>query len=319
MTKVAFIGTVISSYHALEELIQNGVEITSVFTLAKEHATNVSDFADLTTLCEDHGVPCHTFKHVSDRSVYEKLTEQKPDYLFVIGLSQILGEELLQLPKKGCIGAHPSLLPEGRGRAYIPWTILMEPRVAGVSLFYLDEGVDSGAIIGQSQFDLAKRETAITLYMKVADHLRKIIRDITPALKNGNLEAVPQDESRATYTAKRVPHDGMIDWDNMNTHEVDKLIRATGYPYPGAYTYYKKQKLIIWRATPISSKNYTAIPGQILEKKDDNSVWIKTTDGILSIEEVGFKGETLKAGEVVTAVGHKLGVNLAQLLEEILS
>jgi len=175
-----------------------------------------------------------------------------------------------------------------------------------------DERAGTGAAISPS-------ETAKTLYDKAIASLREMMREIAPNLKAGTLTAVPQDEELATYTTKRVPADGFINWETMPTHEIDKLIRATTSPYPGAYTYYKKEKLIIWSANKVDFNKFIAIPGQILKVTGEGTVWIKTVDGILELEEVSLKGEKGKAANFVKVIGHKLGINMAELIEELLT
>lgn len=317
--KAAFIGTVMSSYEALEELLINGVDIVGVFTLDKAYTEDVSDYADLKPLCEKFSVPFYTFKHVNDEQVVNELKKVAPDYIFVIGLSQLVKEEILHLPPLGCIGAHPSLLPKGRGRASIPWTILNEDKEGGISVFYLEEGADSGAIISQRQFAVASNENAASLYHKVVSSLRDIIKEIAPQIKKGTLTGAKQNEAFATYTAKRIPTDGFINWDGMSIHEIEKLIRATTYPYPGAYTYYKRKKLIIWEATIVDCTEFIAIPGQILKVTENQTVWIKTIDGVLELGKVSFEGKKVMSGEVIKLIGHKLGINMAEIIEELLS
>lgn len=319
MKKIVFIGTVISSYHALEELLINKVPVAGVFTLDKEYIGSVSDYADLKPLCQEYNVPCYTFRNVNDAEVIDKLKELHPDYVFVIGLSQLVKREILDLPSLGCIGAHPSLLPKGRGRASLPWTIINEDQESGMSVFFLEDGPDSGDIIKQKRYAVSPSETATTLYEKTIKNLREIMKEIAPDLKKGTITAVAQDEKLATYTTKRVPTDGFINWETMSTHEIDKLIRASTAPYPGAYTYYKKKKLIIWSAAKEESNEFVAIPGQVLKITKDGAVWIKTIDGILALEEVTFDKKKGKAADFVKAVGHKLGINMAELVEELLT
>lgn len=317
--RAAFIGAVMSSYGALEELLLNEIDIVGVFTLDRAYSGGVSDYTELQPLCDKFSVPCYFFKNVNDEHIVNELRRLHPDYIFVIGLSQLVSPEILDLPSLGCIGAHPSLLPKGRGRASIPWTIINEDRISGVSVFYLEEGADSGAIISQKQVAIAPDETATTLYQKVVTSLREIIKEMAPNIKNGTLTAAKQNEELATYTAKRVPADGFINWETMCTNEIDRLIRATTYPYPGAYTYYRKKKLIIWEAAKVNSTQFIANPGQILKVTENQTVWIKTKDGVLELREVSYDGKQVMCGEVLKLIGYKLGINIAEVIEELFS
>jgi len=304
--KIIFIGTVFSSYNALEELVENGLNVVAVFTIDPEFSKTISDFKSLDPLCEQHTIPLYKFKNINDEENMLKIIEYQPDYLFVIGLSQIISKKLISIPTKGCIGAHPSLLPMGRGRASIPWAIINNQTETGMSIFYIDEGVDSGPIISQSIVSIEPRENANSLYGKLNVSLREQIGRISSNIRNGTLEGVPQNDLIATYTAKRIPEDGLIDWKESN-ERIDRLIRATSKPYPGAYTYYKDKKLIIWSANIISQNKYIGTPGQIVKINRDNAVIVSTGDGLLEVIEVLYEGVNYQSYEVLNRVGEKLG------------
>jgi len=318
MTEVVFIGTVESSYHTLKALIDGGVNITAVFSLDSQYSDSVSDYRDLEPLTIDIDIPYFVFKNVNEKKVIENLINMQPDYIIVVGLSQLVKKEILTIPTKGCIGAHPSLLPKGRGRASIPWTIINGEKESGMSVFFLEEGADSGDLIAQERFLLDERETAASLYEKSIIALYKIFGEIAPDIKAGLIAGTSQDHTKATFTSRRVPVDGYIDWQQMNTEQINCLIRGTSFPYPGAYTYFKKKKIILWDNEIIENNKYVAVPGQILYVSADGAVWIKTLDGILSVKNVEVDGEKRSASTILKPIGHTLGVTMAELVEEVL-
>ncbi len=128
---------------------------------------------------------------------------------------------------------------------------------SAVTMFQLDEGVDSGPILYQAGFSVAPDETATTLYSKVSDAHRTAIREVWPGLEAGILEPIPQDESRATYWKGRTPDDGEIR-ETMRVVEVDRLVRATTRPYPGAFVERANGRLRIWAGRPASADPYPA-------------------------------------------------------------
>jgi methionyl-tRNA formyltransferase len=167
------------------------------------------------------------------------------------------------VPKKGIIGAHPTLLPFGRGRAAVPWAIIKELDKTGVNFFKMDEGVDTGEILDQIEIPLSPDEVATTLYEKVNDAHVKLIKQIWPKLKENRLIGTKQDESIATYWEGRTTSDGEL-FHSMTLKEVDRLVRATTRPYPGAYIIYAaKIKIIIWGGSVLPKES--CIPFQFID------------------------------------------------------
>ncbi len=312
-TRLVLVGAVESSYAALEELALAGANVVEVFTLAPEYAHRHSDFVDLRPLAQRFNIPVSGIRNINEPAIIARLESIAPDYLFVIGWSQIIGQALLDLPKFGCVGFHPALLPKNRGRAVIPWTILRRLPHAGATLFFLDEGIDSGNIIAQRAFDVVEDETARSLYDKVILSLRDMIRQIAPLLPGGQLPRTPQDHSQATYCAKRTPKDGLIDWQRSG-HEIWTLIRAVSDPYPGAFTFHKKQKLTIWKADLVRESNHCGVPGQVLTV-DESGALVQCGEGCIRVLEVQPEGgEVQPAAVYFTKVHEVLGLSILDVL-----
>jgi methionyl-tRNA formyltransferase len=317
MMRYIFVGTVEASYHALEEMLIQGANVVGVFTLAVEYASRHSDFADLSPLAQSYRIPLWHINNINEPEVVAQMQSLKPDYIFVIGWSQILKAAVLRLPKYACIGFHPSLLPQNRGRAVLPWTILQGLRRSGGTLFYLDEGVDSGDILMQKAFDLEPDETARTLYNKITAVLREMIREALPLLESGKPPRYPQDHSKATYCAKRTPADGLIDW-QQPAERIWTLIRAVGDPYPGAFTFHRGRKVIIWEAKFIGSAPYIGLPGQIHAIRQDG-VLVQCGDGkhilLQTVQPEG--GERCAAVDYFTKVHEVLGIDWLRLYYQL--
>jgi len=206
-----------------------------------------------------NSIPVIKSNHVNDPIVIEAIKKHEIDWLFIIGWSQIASKELIETPKLGAIGAHPTLLPIGRGRAAIPWAIIKGLKVTGVSFFKMDEGVDTGLLLGQEEVPILPKETATTLYKKVNTAHEKLIGKLFWDLYKNDITGVVQDESKATYWGGRKPEDGEI-VATMTMEEVDRLVRATTKPYPGAFIVKDNKKIIIWKgiesSTKIENNNY---------------------------------------------------------------
>ena len=164
------------------------------------------------------------------------------------------------------------MLPIGRGRAAIPWTILKGIHKTGVSFFKLDQGVDTGDIVHQEIISVKNNEDAESLYEKVnLAHISGISK-VIKILKSSELKLIKQDDSLSTYWNAREPKDGEIDL-NKSILIAEKLIRATTKPYPGAFVIIKNQKIIIWKA-------------KIVDKVSNlESKFLVFKDGYLLLEE----------------------------------
>lgn len=317
MNRIVYVGAVELSHVGLAELLAQGVRPELVVTLHSEREGLHSDFADLGKLAADHGVPLQLVRNINEPALLDKLTALNPDYIFVIGWSQLIKPELLSLPTSGCIGFHFAKLPRNRGRAGIPWVILNQEWETGVTLMQLDEGVDSGDIVSQRSILIAPDERARTLYDKVCDGLRDMMREVAAELQAGrSLPRTPQDHSQATYLAKRTADDGWIDWEKP-AEEIDRLIRAAGKPYPGAFTVYKDRKLVIWEARLLDTFDHIGTPGQILAQQEDEVV-IQCGSGWIGVQLVQDEhaAEPTKAGQLFTRMHDKLGVNIYQLWQQ---
>lgn len=199
----------------------------------------VDDFA------EKHNIPLLKINHINDKEVSEALKEHNIDWLFIIGWSQIASKEIIDSPNKGVVGAHPTLLPIGRGRAAIPWAIIKGLDKTGVTYFKMDEGVDTGLILGQEIVPIDDSEIATTLYDKVNVAHETLMKKLYPKLLSDQVVGEKQDESKATYWEGRKPEHGELRKE-MKLEEVDRLVRATTHPYPGAFIVEDDNKIIIW-------------------------------------------------------------------------
>ncbi|MBK7292797.1 MAG: hypothetical protein IPI84_03145 [Holophagaceae bacterium] len=171
-------------------------------TLPLGRAGRHSDFVDLRPLASAFGILVIESHQINSPECLENLRSLALDHLFVIGWSQIFGPDLLSIPKSGSVGYHPTRLPECRGRAVLPWTILLRKRTTGSTLFWLDEDTDSGDIIGQECFEVAEDETSATLYEKHMEVLDRLVFQAVKDLAAGQKPAIPQDHSQANLLRK---------------------------------------------------------------------------------------------------------------------
>lgn len=245
--RIAFATCVQLGLSCIEEIYRIGGNFDLLITLKDERAKNKSGRIYLDDIANKHKAPLLKIDNINDQEVLSALKEHQIDWLFIIGWSQIAKKDVLEAPTFGCIGMHPTLLPIGRGRAAIPWAILKGLEETGVTMFKLDEGVDTGDIIGQGVISLSRYTTATELYKKVNDmHIILISKYWEDIVKN-NIILTKQNATEATEWPGRKPEDGEI-LNSMTMDEAGTLVRAVTHPYPGAFYKTKDKIYIIWSA-----------------------------------------------------------------------
>lgn len=177
---------------------------------------------------------------------FKEIEKLKPDLVIVASYGKIIPKEILEIPKYGCLGVHPSLLPKYRGPSPIQTTILNGDKETGVTIFLMDEEMDQGKIISNSKFLISKKFTYPKLSQKLAELGAKLLVETIPKWVKGEIKTKPQDESKAFYTKILKREDGKIDW-SKPAQEIERQIRAF-YPWPGSFTFWKNKRIKILEA-----------------------------------------------------------------------
>lgn len=285
--RIVFIGTVDFSSHCLKEVLKNGGNVVAVFTLLQRKAGFHSDYVDISNIAEQHGIPVYKIQNINTPDNVELIRSLQPDVIFVFGWSQLISKEIIDIPPLGCIGSHPALLPQNRGRHPLIWALVDGLTESGLTFFYIDEGADSGDILWQKPFSITLKDDAGSLYEKIKVLASEAIREFMPQLEQKIAPRIPQDHSKATYRPKRTEKDGEIDW-TMPTIKIYNLIRALTHPYVGAHTYLANTKIKIWRSSlpsqPLAKDLIKTLPGTIIAKTG-KSFSVKTGDNYINILE----------------------------------
>ena len=207
------------------------------------------------------------------------------DYILSINYLFLIDEDLISLPKKLAINFHGSLLPKYRGRTPHVWSIINNEKKAGITAHIIDKDCDTGGIIDQMEVDIDYFDTGAMLLQKYVNQYWPFVENIVLKLKNDDYVIVEQDESKATFFGKRTPQDGHINW-NWQKERIYNWVRAQASPYPGAFTYYKGEKIII-NSIFFSDFGFTETMqnGQILGM---NPFLVKTPNGVIGI--ASFEG-----------------------------
>jgi len=266
--KAVVVGAVESTRIALRALAEHSQwTVSAVLTLPPTLSARHSDFVDLSADAAAAGARLITAPNSNAPEAIEAVRAQGADVAFVIGWSQICRPEFRAAFDGRVIGYHPAALPRLRGRAVIPWTILLDEKITASTLFWIDDGVDSGPLLAQQFLHIAPDETATTLYARHMRALAAMLRENLGAIADGRAMRTAQDDRYATYAARRTDADGLIDW-AAPAETVERLIRAVTRPYPGAFTHFSGERLTIWSASLFAdARRYAARPGQIIEKR----------------------------------------------------
>jgi len=221
---------------------------------------------------------------IKDREAIDQMRALAPDVIVVMAYGQILPRAVLEIPKIACLNLHASLLPRWRGAAPIQAAIAAGDREAGMTVMYMDEGLDTGDILLQRKIDISPSETGATLHDRLAQIAPEVLLESLRLLAAGNAPRIPQDQALATYAPKLNREAGRLNW-NESVEAIERKIRAYN-PWPGAFTEFSGRNLKIFAASIVDLRGK---PGEILRK--DRELVVATSDRALSLTDVQLEGK----------------------------
>lgn len=306
--RVLFVGAVQEGRRCLDAMIARQERFAGIVTINESLASTTSGAVPFDDVARQNGIPLLKVANLNSPGSIEKVRELAPDLILVIGWTRLLGKELLAIPRLGCVGFHASLLPAYRGRAPVNWAIINGETETGNTMFFLDEGVDTGDIIAQRRIPISKDDTCQTLYEKVSDSAIEMLVENLQPLKQGRAPRMPQDHSKATVMKKRRPEDGLIDW-NRTSGQIHDWVRALTHPYPGAFTGLDGRRLFIWQAGDAGDGDTGAGPGVVLEVVGDRAM-VATARGKLAVTRAQWEGAPeIPGSSLADLVGRRFGQN----------
>jgi methionyl-tRNA formyltransferase len=244
--KIIWLSANLFGYELLKEAIRTDKRVISaILTLSRKAKTKMYDGIE-SKKWKEFNVPVYEIKDINKEIKLLKFLN--PDYIIMAGWRQFIDKEVLNIPQKGFIGFHPTLLPEGRGAAPIINTILSGFKKSGVTMLHINEKLDGGDIIGQTRFPINGADYAEDLYCKVIEGGKRLIKKFLPQIIKNKAPRKPQNGRKATYFPKRTIKDNEIKLGRESAEEIYRKIRAFSSPYLGAYVKNGNKKLIIWRA-----------------------------------------------------------------------
>jgi methionyl-tRNA formyltransferase len=243
---------VVFAYHdvgvqCLKALVNAGIKIDLVLTHQDDPNENVW-FASVAKLCESEKIPYLTPSTSELKSLIPRIQELAPDYLFSFYYRYMIPAELLACAKIAALNMHGSLLPKYRGRAPVNWAILHGETETGATLHIMEAKPDAGDIIGQKSVTIGPDETATEVFGKVSKAAVTVIEQVLPELIQGEVPRKANELHKGSYFGGRKPEDGRILWE-QSAKQVHDLVRAVAPPYPGAFTSWQGQTMIVAKTT----------------------------------------------------------------------
>ena len=221
---------------------------------------------------------------IKDPKVIEQIRDLKPDVVVVMAYGQILPRDVLEIPCVTCLNLHASLLPRWRGAAPIQAAIAAGDRQTGITVMYMDEGLDTGDILLKREINVSPSDTGGSLHDRLAQIAPELLLESLRLVAAGNAPRIPQDNARATYAPKLKREHGEIDW-SESAQAIERKVRAYN-PWPGAFMKVGNQNLKIFSASVV---DISGTPGEIL--RSENELVIAAGGGAISVGEVQLEGK----------------------------
>lgn len=233
------------------------------------------------------GIPVYQPVKARDPEFVQVLRNLNPDIIVVVAFGQILPRSILDLPPKGCVNVHASLLPKYRGAAPIQWAVIDGEKESGVTTMMMDEGIDTGDMLEKMSVTLSPDETGGSLHDKLSRMGAELILSTLSKILEGTITGIPQTEENTCYAKMLQKSMGEIDW-TMDAASIERLIRGLD-PWPSAYTRWNRKTLKIWKAQVLPDE-YEGDCGEVVYT-DKKAIYVKTGRGTLSLKELQPEGK----------------------------
>jgi len=297
---------VVFAYHnvgvrCLSVLLAHGVDVKLVVT----HLDNPKEtiwFDSVAELATLHGIPTITPDNPNMPEVVAQIRALEPDFFFSFYYREMLKSELLEIPKRGALNMHGSLLPKYRGRVPVNWAIIHGETETGATLHYMTEKPDNGDIVAQQAVPILPNDTALQVFQKVTVAAEIALNDVMPLLLAGKAPRIKQDLSKGGYFGGRKAEDGVIDW-SQSARQIHNLVRAVAPPYPGAMTKLMGKPMLILQTLVAKGAS-----GQIEKPAfyiKEGKAYATCGQGILRVVQFELGGVAMSAAEFAAKHGAK--------------
>jgi methionyl-tRNA formyltransferase len=294
--RIVFMGTPEFAVAPLEILMLNRAEVVAVYTQPDRAAGRgrVLVAPPVKTIAQKWGLPVYQPQTLKSGEEREALAALKPDVVVVAAFGQIFTQAVLELPARGFLNIHPSLLPLYRGVSPVPVAILNGDAFTGVSIMLLDRGVDTGPILAQAAVAITDWDTTGTLTEKLSRIGGQMLLEVLPRWVRGDIAPRAQGPAAASYTRMITKQDGEIDWTRP---AIDVWRRVRAYqPWPAGYTRWQGKQVKIIEAAVVPGQ--TDKPGRVVPLVGETAFGVETGSGILGVVRLQVEGKrVMTSGE----------------------
>jgi methionyl-tRNA formyltransferase len=291
--RIVFMGTPAFAVPTLQQLLNTEFSVVGVVCQPDRPSGRGKkvQVGPVKALALSQGIPLVQPEKMKDLRFMETLRAWDPDAIVVAAFGRILPKIILNLPPKGCLNVHGSLLPKYRGAAPIPWALIHGETETGITIMLMDEGMDTGAILQQEVIPIGPDETAGELATRMAPIGGALLVSTLRGWDAGTMLSYPQNESEATFAPILKKEDGLIHWDRP-ARTIANRIRGLS-PWPGVYTFLKHERWGIWKVEvvgPVTGIGRTIsdnlqVPGTITVVTKQ-AICVQTGQGHLNLLEI---------------------------------
>ncbi|ORM65319.1 bifunctional UDP-glucuronic acid oxidase/UDP-4-amino-4-deoxy-L-arabinose formyltransferase [Pantoea rodasii] len=258
--------TIVFAYHdmgcaGITALLNAGFEISAIFTHA-DSATENHFFGSVARLAAEQGIPVYAPEDANHPLWVDRIKTMAPEIIFSFYYRNLLNDSILSCARLGAFNLHGSLLPKYRGRAPLNWALVNGETETGVTLHHMVKRADAGDIVAQLRLSIEEQDNALTLHHKLVACASQLLEQALPAMKRGDIAAIPQDHSQATVVGRRTPEDGRIKWE-QSAQSINNLVRAVTDPWPGAFAFAGTVKFVVWKGR-VHADTPQAKPGTVV-------------------------------------------------------
>jgi methionyl-tRNA formyltransferase len=270
---IAYFGNGPRGVRCLEEVLEHGYRVCAVVG----HSVN----SDVVQKAACLRIPAYFPQKVNSPDFVSQLQGVAPDLFVLSGYNQILHQPLIHMPPLGVLNLHGGKLPEYRGVAPINWQIIKGEMMGGCCIILVDEGIDTGDIVEQANYEIAEDDTAGDIVDKQLELFPPMLIRAIQGIETGSISPVKQDPEQGAYFIRRYPKDSRIHWSDMTAQAIHKLIRAMQGPsYPPAFSFYKGEKYSFHKSR-MMRENIVGTPGRVALKRREGVVVIARDRGLL--------------------------------------
>lgn len=252
---------------------------------------------------EKYGIDLLYTININSNEFINKLKDYNCDLFVSMSFNQIFKKKIINLPPFKTINCHAGKLPYYRGRNILNWALINDEKEFGITVHYMDEGIDTGDIILQRIYPISDDDNYATLLNVAYEKCAEILYDSIKLIQDNKVNRIPQEsiDPIGMYCGRRQQGDEIIDW-NSTSREIFNFVRALCYPGPKAATFLKGKKMLINNVKMIvDAKSYINIPGQVIGKKG-KKLLVKTKDTFVEIEEYDYN-DVIRVGDRLMDIG----------------